>query len=291
MARAPPCHGGGRRFKPGMDRQFARIAQLEERDPCKFEATRSIRVAGSIHMEVVMLSFVSQTGYSMMETFAARMYAASPVRSVRIEDLDMLPKSGWIPVGTVEFCRAAMARQGIDEPSVSTYPDALTAFLGRTVWASTAIQVRICDRPVFVKPMQAKRFTGFIWPHGGMNQQEFQAIPDHFPVWCSQVVSFSAEWRFYVCRGEIVGAGRYDDGPENASVPDQGVVREIVAIYQNAGAPAGYGLDVGVDQDGRILLVEVNDGWALGLYKGMPERSYLGLLAARWEELLETRPS
>lgn len=236
-----------------------------------------------------MLSFVSQIGYSTMETIAARMYAAQPVPAARMEDIGVLPQSGWVPVGTVEFCRAAMAHQRIDEPSVSTYPDSLTPFLGRTVWASTAIQVRISDRPVFVKPMQAKRFTGFVWPHGGPDQQEFQELPDHSPVWCSQVVSFASEWRFYVCRGKVVGAGRYDDGADDAPVPDQKTVLEVVDQYQRNGAPAGYGLGVGVDQDRRTVLVEVNDGWALGLYKGVPERAYLKLLAARWEELLETR--
>ena len=219
-----------------------------------------------------------------METWAARVYGDA--KPVHMEDIPSLPKHDWMPVGTVEFCRAAMAHQRIDEPSVSTYPDSLMPFLGRTVWASTAIQVRISKRPVFVKPMQAKRFTGFVWPHGGLDQQEFQGIPDHSPVWCSQVVSFASEWRFYVYRGEVVGAGRYDDGADDAPVPDQETVLEMVDQYQRNGAPAGYGLDVGVDQGRRTLLVEVNDGWALGLYKGTcSPQDYLRLLEARWLEI------
>lgn len=42
------------------------------------------------------------------------------------------------------------------------------------------------------------------------------------------------------------------------------------------------------DEDGMTKLVEVNDGWALGLYKGSCSASdYLKLLEARWEELID----
>lgn len=34
-------------------------------------------------------------------------------------------------------------------------------------------------------------------------------------------------------------------------------------------APNGYGIDFGVTDDGRTLLIEVNDGYALGSYGTM----------------------
>ena len=50
------------------------------------------------------------------------------------------------------------------------------------------------------------------------------------------------------------------------------------------GAPAAYGLDFGVTADGRTLLVEANDGFALGCY-GLDPVIYAEMLEARWCEL------
>jgi hypothetical protein len=112
------------------------------------------------------------------------------------------------------------------------------------------------------------------------------------PFWKAPVHSFNAEWRVYILRGKILGMGRYDDGEEEDedAMPDMSVVDNMVGRYTENGAPAGYGLDVGIsDEDGMTKLVEVNDGWALGLYKGNCSPSdYLDLLEARWEEIIDS---
>ena len=64
---------------------------------------------------------------------------------------------------------------------------------------------------------------------------------------------------------------------------DADVVDAMVADY--ASAPAGYALDIGVTHDGRTLLVEVNDGYALGSY-GLQHNLYAKLLSARWAEMV-----
>lgn len=63
---------------------------------------------------------------------------------------------------------------------------------------------------------------------------------------------------------------------------DADVVERAAGAY--SGAPAGYGMDFGVTEDGRTLLVEVNDGYALGSY-GLEYHAYARLLSARWSEL------
>ena len=57
------------------------------------------------------------------------------------------------------------------------------------------------------------------------------------------------------------------------------------AIKKYRSAPAGYAMDFGVTEDGRTLLVEVNDGYALGCYGADPIQ-YAKLLSARWCELV-----
>ena len=68
-------------------------------------------------------------------------------------------------------------------------------------------------------------------------------------------------------------------------MPDPEVIRKAVQDYKTA--PAGYSLDFGLTDTGKTLLIEVNDGYALGSY-GLFYIDYAKLLAARWAELTGT---
>lgn len=57
------------------------------------------------------------------------------------------------------------------------------------------------------------------------------------------------------------------------------------AINDFKDIPAGCSLDFGVTNDGRTLLIEMNDGMALGSY-GLSDIAYALLLIARWCELI-----
>ena len=46
---------------------------------------------------------------------------------------------GYAPVGTVEFCRAVMARLCIEEPAMPSYPALLAPFLGRKIQAGKVV--------------------------------------------------------------------------------------------------------------------------------------------------------
>lgn len=47
-----------------------------------------------------------------------------------------------------------------------------------------------------------------------------------------------------------------------------------------------YCLDVGVLSTGETALIEVNDGFSVGMY-GMSKELYAELLQTRWKELVE----
>lgn len=51
--------------------------------------------------------------------------------------------------------------------------------------------------------------------------------------------------------------------------------------------PDAYGIDFGVTKDGRTLLIEVNDAWALGCY-GLESHLYAKFLLTRWAQLTDT---
>lgn len=235
-----------------------------------------------------------------------------PVRVRDLQDASALAP-GDLPVGSVEFVRAAMLASRIAEPPPLSYPAAAQAFLGRKVEASTAGQVRQLVEPAFVKPQATKLFTGFVYqpglaagdysPDDREHLQAFLALPNHTPVWISEVAHFRAEWRVYVQGGRIIGQARYDDQDDDAhkaadsltlgdepistgNQPDPQVVSDIILAMENACSLAAYGVDVGIDAAGKTLLVEINDAWALGLYAGaLSPRGYLEFLWKRWRQI------
>jgi len=53
-------------------------------------------------------------------------------------------------------------------------------------------------------------------------------------------------------------------------------------------APWAYCLDWGIDEKGRTLLVEMNDGYAMGHY-GLNPALYARMLSARWYQMATER--
>ena len=186
-----------------------------------------------------------------------------------------------VVVGGVGVVRGALRALGRDVPEID-YPRELEPFLGRKIWLSTIRTVSSCEDtwPVFVKPVQGKFFTGRLVTTAkdlvacGMCGEDTE-------VYCSEPVAFVAEWRCFVMRGQILDVRPYR-GSWRAGF-DARVIAEAVDAYTSA--PAGYGMDFGVTEDGRTLLVEVNDGYALGSY-GLEHHAYARLLSARWAELV-----
>jgi hypothetical protein len=103
-------------------------------------------------------------------------------------------------------------------------------------------------------------------------------------VCCSEVVNFLAEWRCFVRYDRILGVHLYQGDWRLAFNPQ--VIESAVSAYTSA--PAGYAIDFGVTDTGETLLIEVNDGYALGAY-GLPPIYYAQLLSARWSELTDSQ--
>ncbi|MDD4965303.1 MAG: ATP-grasp domain-containing protein [Gallionella sp.] len=236
-----------------------------------------------------MTKVVLQRHFSLYPGMAVRAHA-DHLTLASVDEIKTLQKSGWMPVGSVEFCLAAMIHQEVDPSFVSSYPKPLQGFLHRKIWLDTVAGVIANGRRVFVKPSRRQKlFTGFVWPDEDGQEIALKDLQELEVLWCSEPVNFVQEWRFYVMNGEVLGAGRYDDSDEE--VPDMEArlhraAREMVKQYRDA--PAGYSIDIGVLDTGQVALVEVNDGWgSLGFYKGSCSLSeYFNLLVARWDEIV-----
>jgi hypothetical protein len=248
------------------------------------------------HLSFVMAKYLIQADDVMrVEKRAVRSltYSAAATQAPEIlySTLVELSEAGaeipadFVPIGTVEFCRKRMGQLELVEPPHMTYPTALRAFLGREL---TPRRYEDVPQGAFVKPLEAvKLFTGHL--KGSPLPEDVAALrsADNVLVWSCSPVEFICEVRYYVLSGQIVGFGRYDDGPDGSPLPDMAVIQAAVSAMNQASPPAGYALDFGVTNAGATLLVEANDGWALGLYRSpdMAAQHYLQLVTARWNEI------
>lgn len=165
------------------------------------------------------------------------------------------------------------------------YPPSLIPFLGRKIWASTVQE--LFEQPenwnVFIKPKDiTKKFAGKVVKE----YRDFIGLLDEngdTAIWCSEIADFRTEWRCFIRYGEVLDIRPYKGAWD--SKLDLTFVRNAVDAFSEA--PAAYGLDVGLDREGKMKLVEINDGHSLGTY-GIAPSNYARFLSARWAELTGT---
>jgi hypothetical protein len=139
---------------------------------------------------------------------------------------------------------------------------------------------------VFAKPAdRRKSFTGRTFASVD-DFREIGSASRRQEVWCSQVVSWSSEYRVYVIGTEIVGVDHYAGDPK-VTLNSDTVGAALRAFRASGEAPSAYGIDFGVLATGQTALVEANDGYALGAYK-ISASAYTDVLLTRWNELVST---
>lgn len=173
----------------------------------------------------------------------------------------------------------ALALRGA-KPDPVDYPRSLEPYLGRSVWRARVADIDEGTLPLFAKPAREKEVPGRV----AVKMRDLEDVlafgPD-YELLCSEALTFTSEWRCFVRYGRVVGIAGYA-GDDSVKF-DADVVRSAVAAYTDA--LAGYSADFGVTDDGRTVLIEVNDGFALGCY-GLNPVAYALLLSARWAEMV-----
>lgn len=192
--------------------------------------------------------------YCIMEKYPYKM-----VHNIK----DILPNT--IPVGSVEFCLKALG----EKITPDYYPEFLKPNLYRQVWQTNEWPL---GKKVFIKPADRyKRFTGFV-TNGGYKGKKRP------PYWCSDVVKFVNEWRYYVANGKIL-TGEWYWGDE-INTPD--------APLLDINIPDNYcgTLDFGELSTGELALVEANHPFACGWY-GKDYKLYTEWIIKGWEYMLK----
>jgi hypothetical protein len=196
--------------------------------------------------------------------------------------------------GSVQFMHAVFEHLAINIPAPLGFPTELAPWLHRHVDTMTAAEALTlaAGQRLFIKPAgEVKAFTG-----GLTNQIELidtvRSLDPDTAVFVSEPVQFLAEWRCFVVEGRMRACVQYlpDIDECRWPTPDPAALTPLIDAAWSSCRRAGMSVDVGMLPDGRLALVEMNDGYALGGYSIDPG-DYFELLWARWRQLVNTHPS
>jgi hypothetical protein len=139
------------------------------------------------------------------------------------------------------------------------------------------------SKTYFVKPHINKLFTGFTC----ITLQDFTTkvnISTNTKVYVSSYIDFGAEFRAYIYKGKVVNCFRYWGDNWKVETPSSDI-ETMVSLLPKEDFPIFYSIDVGIDNlTGKTLLIELNDGYALGNY-GLDPKDYAKYSSDRWKEI------
>lgn len=168
------------------------------------------------------------------------------------------------------------------------YPEVLQKYLGRKIWKDTINHIN-CNPELwncFVKPVKHKAFTGKVIREPkdligcGSSTENFEVI-------CGDIVEFKREWRIFIWYDKIINIKPYMGDYHYVYSPEtiDSIIRDFKTWEER---PMGCSIDIGVISDNKTLLIEVNDGFALGTY-GLGDIDYAKLMSARWAQIMERK--
>ena len=204
-----------------------------------------------------------------------------------IEDIYNWVTKEDIVVSFIDEVLTVLGKFGVI-PDVIDYPKELEDFYKRDI--KKVIYKDLIDylnsRPLFVKPVQQKAFTGLVIN----NEYELGRLgkfPPNFEFFISEPIDMLREWRIYVKYSNIVDIRPYDLKNNFYINYDSEQLEAIVNTIKNSETlPTAYSVDIAQCSDGELRIVEVNDGFALASY-GLQQIEYAKFISARWAELLD----
>ncbi|MBR4083112.1 MAG: ATP-grasp domain-containing protein [Lachnospiraceae bacterium] len=194
----------------------------------------------------------------------------------------------------IDQCNKIFKKFG-KEPHIDDYPANFERFLGRKVWIDTIDSISTHEEKwsagYFVKPVRSKAFTGKII--SGINDLiGCGNCYENYEVLVSEALNIKAEWRCFIMYDEMIDVRPYGLllDPERKSFLyhyDENVLQDMLNEFKNIeNRPAACSMDICVTAEGKTLLMEFNDAYALGHY-GLAPILYAKLISARWSQILE----
>jgi len=203
---------------------------------------------------------------------------------------DTIPRTeDNIVVGHIDQCRRHIkAITGQDVPDLD-YPVELMPFMKRKVAKTTLGEIysRVSSdedfEPIFIKSVDQKHITGFVCRNFTDYSRNCGGVDYSKPIYTSEVLDIQSEYRTYIHRHDIVSCLRYKG--DYSKAPDRKVIEDMLYAVRNTKMPIAYSIDVGIISTGETVLIECNDGFALGNY-GVPARHYAEMNRDRWYQMI-----
>lgn len=127
---------------------------------------------------------------------------------------------------------------------------------------------------VFIKPSDIyKRFNGRITDGSYKGKKKG-------PYYCSEIISFTNEWRYYISKGRVLASAWYLGSDEGASTPS---LEEFNISWPKHWVGSA---DFGITLDRGLCLVEAHEPFAVGNYLGINSTVYPEWVIDGWEYLL-----
>lgn len=202
-------------------------------------------------------------------------------------DINLVPgKPNHIIVGSVESCSTWLETNGYDVPKMIDL-EPFRQYLKRTLEVMDISEVPelLKTKEVFVKPFEKiKGFTGMV-----VNRK---LILDVFSegykglVSVQGVLDIVSEYRVYITDNKILGIKHYSG--DFLKFPQGNFIKQVFETAKENITHHSYTLDIGVLEDGTSVLIEINDGFAIGNY-GLEPLEYYIFCRNRWLQLTGLR--
>jgi hypothetical protein len=190
--------------------------------------------------------------------------------------------------GHVQICQYIWKQLKVADPCIPNYPEELKEYFGRNIRKMKLKDFRKIlqeneefGKTYFVKPITNKLFTGFTC----LTENEFNSktnCSNNIDVYVSNYINFGAEFRAYVYKGKVVDCYRYYGNDWTIQIPAEDIEKMAKLSKINS---IFYSIDVGIDTESeKTLLMEVNDGYALGNY-GLAPLDYAKYTSERCLEI------
>jgi hypothetical protein len=194
-----------------------------------------------------------------------------------------------IVVGHIDQCRRHIRNiTGKEIPNLD-YPRELSKFLGRDIKMGELGDIyKLVTRnesiePIFVKSFEQKQLTGFVCSSFSDFTKHCTGYEMNTKVYISDVLKIRSEYRTYIHKHDIVSSLRYKGDYDKA--PSKVVLEEMLYLLRHVNMPIAYSIDVGILDTGETILIECNDGFALGNY-GVNSMKYAEMHRDRWYQLI-----
>lgn len=199
-------------------------------------------------------------------------------------------------VGDILAMRAVFKIMRIQLSEDVTYPSVLRQYMGRRLIHMELMKALSWIKengPMYIKPTVPKLFpVQYVQPDSVTSVAESFMHLEGTRCWMSEKLNFIAEYRCFVRHNKLQDIrhysfksmkGIYQDFP----ISEMGLktIHRMIRDWRDYGpAPEAYVMDVGVTDQGNLVLIECNEAYAFGSY-GLDSQIYAQMLLDRYQEI------